>query len=186
MSIVSNLLPLSSVDIVRILNQDGDQIFVGESPKSETFGFSTGTFLGGQLKAQPMKGYISRDTKGFTHPLENNKNLTDHRIILPIVIDMKLLISKDKTSQIYKEVEFYFQTASPVTVVTKSGTFDNMYIGAMPHAESADKFDSLEMDIRFDEIQLSSNITNSPSLFAPENDYQQPTTERGELNTLVA
>jgi hypothetical protein len=185
MAIFSNLLPLSSVDIVRILNQEGEQIFVGDSPKSETFGFSVGTFLGGQLKAQPMKGFVRRDTKGFTHPLENNKNLTDHRIILPIIIDMKMLISKDKTSQIYKEFEYYFNTAAPVTVVTKAGTFDDMYVAAIPHSEAPDKFDSLEMDVRFDEIQLSANSAKTPSFFDPSNDDQSTTIGRGELTVLA-
>lgn len=186
MSIISNFLPLSSVDIVAIFNQDGDQILVGESPASETFGFSTGTFLGGQIKAQPMKAYINRDSKGFTHPLENNKNLTDHRIILPIEIEMKLIISRDKTSEIYKELAFYFETAGVVTVKTKAETFTNLYIAAIPHTESPEKFNSLEVDVRFSEIQLSSNITNQPSQFTPENDFQQDTIDRGELNVQVA
>lgn len=186
MSIVSNFLPLSSVDIVAILDANGDQILVGDTPKSDTFGFSTGSFLGGQIKAQPMKAYINRDSKGFTHPLENNKNLTDHRIILPIEIQMKLIISRDKTSQIYKELEYYFQTALPVQVKTKADTFDNLYISAIPHGETPEKFNSLEVDVRISEIQLSSNITNFPNEFAPGIDEQQDTVDRGELNVQAA
>ena len=181
MSIVSNLLPLSSVDIIAVFDADGNQVLVGDSPRSETFGFSVGTFLGGQLKAQPMRGFINRDTKGFTHQLENNLSITDHRILLPIVIDMKFLIAKDKTSVIYKELEELFVSGAEVAVKTKARLFEGLYISSIPHAETPEKFNSLEVDVKFREIQVPSGTVS----FSPADANQQDTIERGELNAQV-
>ena len=187
MSIISNLLPLSAQDIVAILDENGEQIFVSadarkSTPFGEDFAFSIGSFLGGRIKAQPTKAFINRDTKGFSHPLENNTSLTDHRIIYPIEITMTLLISKDSKSEIYKQIEDFFLSALTVQVKTKAKTYDDLYISAMPHNETPQKFDTLEMDIKFREIQVASGTV----LFAPLDTDQLDTVGRGELNIQVA
>ncbi len=175
MSIVSNLLPLSAEDIVAVLDEFGEQIFIGEEGL-------LGSFLGGQIKARPTKAFVNRDTKGFSHPLENNLSLTDHRIVFPIEISMTLLISKDSKSEIYKQIEFYFINAKTVEVRTKAATFSSLYISAMPHNETPSKFDTLEMDIKFREIQVPSGTVD----FDPYLDNQSDTIGRGELNVQVA
>lgn len=180
MAFFSNFLPTSALDIVAILDADGEQILVGGAAGVLP------AFLGGQIKAQPMKAYVNRDSKGFSHPLESNKTLIDHRIILPIEIQMKLIIAADKTSEIYDELEGLFTRADTVQVRTKAKTFINLYISAIPHAETPEKFNSLEVDVRFSEIQVSSNITDSPNLFNPANDFQDDTISRGQLNIQVA
>lgn len=187
MSIISNLLPLSAKDIVAVLDENGEQIFVSadarkSTPFGDAFAFSIGSFLGGRIKAQPVKAFVNRDTKGFSHPLEDNTSLTDHRIILPIEITMTLLIAKDSKSEIYKQIEDFFINASTVQVRLKAKTFDELYISAMPHNETPQKFDTLEMDIKFREIQVKSGTV----AFDPEETNQLDTIGRGELNVLVA
>ena len=127
-------------------------------------------------------GDDKRSTKVFSHPLENNLSITDHRIILPIEISMKLIISKDKTSSIYKELQSFFISADEVSVKTKADQYDNMFVSDMSHIESPEKFDSLEVDVVFTEIQTQSGAVG----FSPIDQNQQNTIGLGELSIQVA
>lgn len=189
MAIIDNLLPLSQHDIVAILDSSGNQLLTGETRKSSPFGntlaFSIGSFLGGTTKAEPMKAFVMEDSKGFTHPLESNRSITDHRIILPIVIEMQLSVTNDKSSEIYKELRGLYFTAETVQVRTRSETYKNMYVARIPHDESVARFNALIFDVTFREIQVEVNTVAAAQAFSPANPLQADTVERGEINGQV-
>lgn len=180
MAIIDALLPLRSEDIVGVFNDAGEQLFVRGTPQNQTFGFSTNRFFGGQIKAQPLSMNVSRETQVFSHPLEDGTVITDHRIILPIQIQMKFIISEDSTGSIYQEFENLLNFATEVNVKTKARTFPRMFVSSLPHLEDPSKFNALELDIVFTERQTITGPT-----FTPATQDLEDTNQLGEIATVV-
>ena len=180
MTIIDNLLPLGSVDIVAVLDAEGNQLLTGGPREADTFGFtfSTGRFLGGQLKAEPMRATIRRVSQGFQHPLENSRTLIDHRIRLPIEVSMTLILARDSTNQIVNELISLYDNGTQVSVKAKSGMVDNLYVAELPFDETPEKFDALDIEVVFREIQTPLFTSE----FAPILEIDQDTIDLGEIN----
>lgn len=181
--LTSNYIPIRSEDVVKVTTGQGAserQIFIADVNRIAQFGFSplSSNFVEGIIKAQPMKAFIRRETQGFTHPLEDSTTLIDHRIILPITINIPFLISRDYNNTLYEEIEQFFNSGEVVQVYTKARKNNNLYISAIPHEEVPDKFDSIVVDVTFTEIQVASpTITD----FNPVNTEESTIVPRGVL-----
>ena len=78
MAILDAFIPTATADLVSILDADGNQVF-------ET--------------ASPLKASLSPEIKYMTHPVETGGNITDHRIILPDVVTVSLVLEAGKLSR---------------------------------------------------------------------------------------
>ena len=86
------------------------------------------------------------------HPVESGATITDHRIMLPVEIRMSLML--DDPINDYAQVKALYREASLLVVQTRTGTYQNMLIAALPHEESAEVFDRVPMELVLREVQI--------------------------------
>lgn len=104
--------------------------------------------------ARPMKAAVTPDSKAMEHPLETGAVVTDHRIILPIEIELSLiLVGADTYRTTYRQVADLFRRGELLTVQTRADSYASMVIQSMPHEENPDQFDVLVLALKLKEVQ---------------------------------
>lgn len=98
-----------------------------------------------------LKATIKRDSKAMEHPLETGATITDHRIILPIGIELALILASEDYAAVYQQVRDIFIKGTLLTVQTRVDSFPSMLIEKMPHDESADMLDGVALALSLKE-----------------------------------
>jgi hypothetical protein len=135
MPILDRIASFFATDVVAIYNASQEQVFA---------------------KAIPMKASINRQSQQFEHPLEDSTVITDHRVILPIEIQLSMTIPNGRYKDVYEQIASAFINGDLLEVRTKAATYTNMVIQAMPHDENAERFDAIDMIISLKETQFES------------------------------
>lgn len=130
-NILNTLLPSFAVDYVAVFTQDFTQIF---------------------RNARAIKAVIKEQSKVMEHPVESGIVITDHRIILPIDIELSLILSKADYQDVYESIRGYYNQGTLLVVQTRSGVYQNMLIQAMPHEENPDMYDALALALTLKQV----------------------------------
>lgn len=103
--------------------------------------------------ARPIKAVVKEESKPMEHPLETGAVVTDHRIILPVEIELSLVLSSDDYRGTYRQIRDLFHKGELLTVQTRTESYSNMAIAAMPHEENADAADVVMQALTLKEAQ---------------------------------
>lgn len=125
----------ASQDVVAVFNADLVQVFT---------------------KARAIKANVDRASKAMEHPLETGATITDHRIILPINIELSLLLVSADYQAVYQQVRDLFKAGTLLTVQTRADSFPSMLIEKMPHDESPDMYDGIALALTLKQAQFVS------------------------------
>lgn len=102
-------------------------------------------------KARAIKATVLRGSKAMEHPLETGATITDHRIILPVSIELSLLLTSEDYKAVYQQVRDLFHRGELLTVQTRVDSFPSMLIEKMPHDETADMLDGVALALSLKE-----------------------------------
>lgn len=130
-NILATLLPSFAVDTVAVFTQDFTQIF---------------------RDARALKAIVKEQSKVMEHPVESGTIITDHRIILPIEIELSLLLTKDDYKDVYQTIRGYYLQGTLLVVQTRSGVYQNMLIQQIPHEENPDMYDALALAMTLKQV----------------------------------
>jgi hypothetical protein len=120
-------------DVVAVFNSDLVQVFT---------------------QARAIKANVDRSSKAMEHPLETGATITDHRIILPVSIDLSLLLVSEDYQAVYQQVRDLFKAGALLTVQTRADSFPSMLIEKMPHDESPDMYDGIALALTLKQAQF--------------------------------
>lgn len=129
--IISTLLPSFAVDTVAIFDQDYNQLF---------------------RNARSIKAVVKEQTKIMEHPVETGIIITDHRIVLPIEIELTVILSSFDYQQVYKRIKQYYLNGTLLVVQTRSDIYDNQLIESMPHEEDPTLYDALTISLNLKQV----------------------------------
>lgn len=129
--IISTLLPSFAVDSVAVFTQDFTQIF---------------------RAARSIKAVIKEQSKVMQHPVESGIVITDHRIILPLEIDLSLILNSFDYQNVYETIKGYYLQGTLIVVQTRSGVYQNLLIEKMPHEEDPMMYDVLTLALGLKEV----------------------------------
>ena len=129
---VSALIPSFAVDYVAIFDQDYNQLFTN---------------------ARAVKAVVKEQSKLMEHPIESGAIITDHRIILPVEIDLSLILSSVDYVDVYKAIRQNYYAATLLVVQTRAGVYENQIISAMPHEEDPTMFDAITIALSLKQVQ---------------------------------
>lgn len=103
--------------------------------------------------AVTMRLQLNPTSKIPQHPLETGEVRIDTRIPMPIEGQLLLIPDLDlvEPSDIYGQIRTVYNAGKLFTLVSKAGTFENMFITGMPHDETPDMQDSLQIILRVSE-----------------------------------
>jgi hypothetical protein len=160
-NIINTLLPSASVDSVAIFDQNYNQLF---------------------KQAESIKVVVKENSKLMEHPIETGAIITDHRIIMPIEIDMSLILSSSDYTDVYKSIRQYYYNATLLIVQTRATIYKNQLIEAIPHEEDPNMYDALTIALSLKQV-LSVAAKYAPAPKYPSNTNTQ---NRGTQQGTVA
>lgn len=120
-----------ALDVVGIYDQDFRQLVEG---------------------ARPVKAIVHEEARVMEHPLEDGATITDHRVMLPVEVELSLLLRSPRDD--YSQLRGIYRRAELVTVMTRSGAYANMLIQALPHDEDPALFGTIPLALRLREVKL--------------------------------
>lgn len=135
LNILSTLIPSFAVDTVAVFTQDFQQVF---------------------KEARAIKAVVKEEAKVMEHPVETGAIITDHRIILPVEIQLSMILLPDSYQDVYKVIRQYYLNSTLLVVQTRSGIYTNQLISSMPHEEDPDQYDVLVLALGLKEVQFVS------------------------------
>jgi hypothetical protein len=133
---------------------------------------------------RPIKANVKEASKIADHPVEDGTTISDHQVMMPVEIELTLILgSKGEYRDTYNEIRALFRATELLTVQTRTGTYANMVIEAMPHDETADVFDAIPLVVKLREVQLVTAQFQAlpPKAVAKKRDAS--TLKRGEQKT---
>lgn len=132
-NILATLIPQLAIDVVAVFTQDFTQVFP---------------------KARPLKAVVKEEAKVMEHPVETGAIITDHRIILPVEIELSMMLNSVDYQDVYREIRSYYLQSTLLVVQTKSGVYENQLIASMPHEEDPDQYGVLTLALKLKQVQF--------------------------------
>jgi hypothetical protein len=147
-----------AVDVIGVYDQNFNQVF---------------------KNARPMKAVIKPAYQNMTQPLETGAVTTDHRIILPVEIELSVVIQGTDYKNTYQIIKNYAQNGTLLIVQTKTDIYRNQIFIERFHEESADMLNTVAMAIKMIEVLIvSTQITT-----VPKNPTDSSTVNRGNVQS---
>jgi hypothetical protein len=157
MSLLPAFVPSAALDVVGIYQANFRQVLA---------------------QARPYKAVIKPDSKVMEHPLETGASTIDHRIILPIEIELALIMQANVYRDVYAQIKQLFLNAELLTIATKASTYPNMLISSMPHEEQVEVYDAIIIELKFRETQFA-NSRAQRGMIQPKKPIDSPKMDRG-------
>lgn len=101
--------------------------------------------------ANLMKATVQREAKLMEHPIEDGSTVVDHKVILPVDIELVVFIPGISYKDTYEQIKQAFLSGDLYTVQTRAATYLNMTIAAIPHEETTDQADIITMSLQLRE-----------------------------------
>jgi hypothetical protein len=154
LALLGSFLPTGAVDVVGFYTQDFRQVFP---------------------KARPIKCVVKEEAQVMEHPLETGATITDHRIILPVELEVSVVVGSFDYRNTYQIIKQIFLNAELLSVQTKLATYENQLIAGIPHEEDPEMFDAIAIAIKLKEAKF----VTPQSDVVPRNATQKSTVDRG-------
>lgn len=156
-TLVGYFVPSAAADVVGVYDKDFKQVF---------------------QRARPVKALVKEESKLMEHPLETGATIVDHRIILPVEIELSLLLQASDYRDTYQEIKQLYLNAEILTVQTRSGTYSNQIIMSMPHDEDPERFECLAVALKLKEAMF---VTPEEGELAPKDKTKSSTADKGNV-----
>lgn len=144
-------------DVVGIFDSDGNQKFI---------------------TARSMRLQTTRVAKMPMHPLETGASAVDHRVIMPIEAQLLVTLQAKDYRNGYSQIQASFNNGDLLAVHCKANTFPNMVIAELPHEESPDMFDAVQIAVRL--VETIFFKTQAQAITKASKSRSASTTRRGE------
>ena len=162
MSILDGLIPTSSEDVTAIIDSEtGEQMFAG---------------------ARPMKISVDETSKLMVHPREDGSTQIDHKIDLPINIQIPMILESESYRDVYAEFRDAKINGTELTIQTKTFTHENMFIEAIPREEDPKYFSTITMVIRLTQALIFNTEISELSVSNVSDPSDSSTVGRGQVN----
>lgn len=158
------LIATSAQDVIGVFSQDSStQLFTN---------------------ARPLKAKINETATVMSHPVEDGSKVTDHKVINPIDIELSMLLTSEDYRSVYQAIKTVFEKSTLLTVQTRSGTYRNMIISAMPHDEDPEMYDGISLALKLSEVKFAKFTTGTaPKVSKPKDARNSKTSDGGKKQT---
>lgn len=119
-------------DVVRITDEDGNQLFTG---------------------ARIMRATVREESTFFEHPLEDGTKVIDQKILKPVEIQLAVIMPGDAYGAAYAAIRDAYTRSTPLIVQTKTASYTNQYLQSIPHEETPEAGDSVVIALNTREVQ---------------------------------
>lgn len=137
-------------------------------------------------KARAMKATVRETAKAMEHPVEDGTTITDHRVILPVEIDLSVMLADADYRATYQALKTLFTSAELLIVQTATDSYPDMMIVEMPHEETTDMVEAVPVALKMKQVKTvkAQYGTLPPRAVAKKSDAS--TVKHGEVATKEA
>lgn len=100
--------------------------------------------------ARPVKAIVREEAAVMDHPVEDGTTITDHRVMLPVEIELSLILSNPADD--YARLRSLYRAAELITVQTNAATYPDMLISGMPHDETPEMFGVVPLALQLRQV----------------------------------
>ncbi|TQI80000.1 hypothetical protein FHU10_5149 [Serratia fonticola] len=146
----------------------------------EVYGLYDGNFNLAFPDAISMKASVREEAKLMEHPMEDGATIADHRVILPVGIELVVFLPAESYKDSYNCLRQAFRGEELYTVHLATGIYSRMALQAMPHEETPDQSDAIAITLSLKEARI---ITTQYQALPPvkvKSPKDTCTVERGE------
>lgn len=142
-------------------------------------------------KARAVKATVMRGSKAMEHPLETGALVTDHRIILPTVVELSMILASEDYPAVYRQICDLFLAGELLVVQTRVDSFPSMLIEKIPHDETPEMLDGVAVAVTLKEALFVSPKFSTVKVEKPKNSatvkqgQKQPTEPPPERKTSI-
>lgn len=134
--------------------------------------------------ARPIEAEVNESGVLMEHPLEDGATIADHLVFDPIEIRIPLImVGEVEYRSTYALIRSTFKAGALLTVITRTGSYPNMVIEELPHRESADAFNAIQMRVRLREAHFVQPKSGGLSQSQVKDPKQASTAARGAQQT---
>lgn len=101
-----------------------------------------------------MKATVKEEAKVMEHPVESGAIITDHRIILPVEIELSVMLEFADRQDTYRIIRQLYLNSTLLVVQTNTGIYENQLIASMPHDEDPDYYNVIVIAIKLKQVQF--------------------------------
>jgi hypothetical protein len=130
-------------------------------------------------RARPIKAVVKEESQPMEHPLETGAITTDHRILLPVEIELSVILQAADYRNTYQIIKQIFKNGDLLTVQTKTDIYENQLIVGMPHEEDPEMFDAIAIALKLKEVLF---VTPQFAI-VPRDQTKKSTVDRGTQQT---
>lgn len=127
--------------------------------------------------ARSMRAAVDRASKPMAHPLEDGSEIIDHRVFLATTIELLLFLPESEYKNIYGQIDAAYKAGQMFTVQTKAASFPNMFISEMPHQETPDFADLVQVALKLHEARF---VKTQFEAIEPRKEASKKTVKSGE------
>ena len=154
-TLIDTLLPSFATDTVAVFDQEYNQLF---------------------RDARGIKAEVKEQAKVMEHPIESGAVITDHRIILPVEIELSVILLPASYQDTYKAIRSYYLNGTLLVIQTRTAIYENMLIQGIPHDETPEQYDVISLTISLRQALFVIPAGN----IAPLNPEDSNTVDRGQ------
>lgn len=154
----------ASADIVAIFDADFRQVFPS---------------------ARPIKANIKEVAKLMKHPIETGGSIADHIVYDAIEIEFAYMVVNGNFRSAYQQIKQLYKSGVLLTVQTKSGSYPNMVITAMPHDEDPALYDALAIAVKLEEADFITPQFGTLPPSVVRDQKMSDTVKKGEQQTTL-
>lgn len=129
-------------------------------------------------RARSMRIQTTRTARTAQHPLETGSSVVDHRVLMPVEAQLLVVLEARHYRNGYSQIEASFNSGEILSVHCNATVFRNMCIADMPHEETPDMFNAVQIMIKLVETQFFR--TQAQAIRKPSKSRSASTARRGE------
>lgn len=118
---------------------------------------------------------VQEDARNMEHPVEDGTIITDHRIILPVEIDLTLILNTTDYPSVYSQIQGLYYGGVLLTIQTRTTIYENQMITSLPHSETSELYSGVALSLSLRQVLIVSAQYN----ITPKYPSDSNTVERG-------
>jgi hypothetical protein len=99
-----------------------------------------------------LSAMVNEQSEMPEHPIESGAKITDHKIIQPVEIDVRLVMPTYMYASVVRELNDLYTNSTQLRIKTKMQWYDNMVLQDKPHEEAPETVDRVVYTLHFKQV----------------------------------
>lgn len=127
-----------------------------------------------------MRAVVNESSQLMKQPREDGTTTVDHRVILPVEMQLSVLLPPGDFQNAYYEIKSAYERGESFSVKTRTSIHQNMVLSAMPREETAAEPDLVKIVLVFEEVKYMTAQFQALPPRAVANKSDSSTAKRGQ------